>query len=210
LGIARVISVLLVARFAGGHTLGLSTCDFDVAGDGRVDARFVFASTEPLRAVRLDRDGDGLVTEDEVSAAAPELRAFVVRGVDVTADGERCPATFQGATVRETDGLVLTASFACAPGGARIAATLYYLSDLGRDHREIARITAGDATEEAVLTRDRRQIALVVPGAASDALARKGKRSAAIAISAAAVLALGLGLRSWAWRRRAKSGRASP
>jgi hypothetical protein len=201
-GITSVIGILLVACFAFGHTPGVSTCDFDVASDGRVEARFVFASTEPLRSVRLDRDGDGVVTEDEVIAARDELRAFIVGGVDVAADGVRCPATFDGAEIREADGLVLTASFACPAGPARLEATLYYLSDLRADHREVARITAASSTEEAVLTRDRRQIVLALPGAGARQATRRNGRRGAIRLVALLALGLGFGLHAWLRGRR--------
>jgi hypothetical protein len=180
--------------------LGLSTCDLEVAPSGRVDARFVFASAEPLRGVLLDRDGDGIVTDAEVDAARDALAAFVARGVDVSADEERCPATFGGATLRDVDGLAVNASFACPEGAEHVTATLYYLSELGRDHREVARITAGDVTVEAVLSRDRREISVRSPFAATRPPLKRRRVRAAIA--AVVILAVGVMLRAFIRRDR--------
>jgi hypothetical protein len=202
LGITNVIATLLLTRFASGHTLGLSTSDFEVQPSGAVEARFVFASAEALRGVRLDRDGDGVVTEGEVAAARGELRAFVASGIDVAVDGERCPLTFRDATLQEIDGLVIRASYACAPARERVTATLYYLNDLGPDHREVARISAGGGTtEETVLTRDRREITLRMraPAAPRD---QGSRRAYAAAMVAAVLVVLGVGLRAWLRARR--------
>jgi len=178
-----------------------------VLPSGAVEARLVFASSEPFRGVRLDRDADGEVTAPEVAAAQDELRAFVADSIDVTSDGKRCAVTFRDATLEEIDGLVIRASYACPPGGARLAATLYYLSDLGRDHRELARISAGDGTtEEALLTRDRREIALQMPAPplASNGGAARGNARAAGIGAALALLIASLGL--WAWLRTRRRG----
>jgi hypothetical protein len=163
-------------RLVHAHTPGLSTAVFEVQGDGRVDARLVFATAEPLRGTPLDPQ---------------DLGAFVLDGVDVQADGERCQGTFRGARVTEVDGLVLDASYACSPGAGEVVATLYYLGDLSPGHREIARISAGSATSEAVLTSDRRAIALRLPaGLRGGAPRQKGRPLAMVTPVLAAVLSL--------------------
>src|SRR5262249_32030282 len=140
-------------RFARAHTLGLSTASFDVRPDGRVDARLVFAGAEVSATAQNPMLGD--------------LRTFVLEGVEVTADGARCAPTFRGADAIEGDRVALNASYACPPPAAtgEIAVTLFYLSALTPGHREIARITAGSATSEAVLSGDRRALVLQLPGA---------------------------------------------
>ncbi len=203
-GITNAIVLVLFARLASAHTLGLSTCDLEVEPSGRVDARLVFASVEPLRGVPLDRNGDGVVANDEVRAAEGELGAFLERGVEVTADGIGCPETFEGAAISDLDGLVLTASFACPPGSSRVTATLYYLNELGPDHREIARITAGGATTETVLSRERREIALAIPRAAPRAAARGAATLAAWLVVGLFMFVVAAGARRAA--RRARRG----
>lgn len=138
-----VMGLLLLPRLGRAHTPGLSVAEFVVRDDGRVDARLVFATAEPL-------------------VAAGDLRAFVLEGIDVSADDASCPAAFRGASPTEGDGLALEASYACPAGAAEIAVTLFYLSDLPRGHREVARIVAGGNATEAVLTAERRRLALKV------------------------------------------------
>jgi hypothetical protein len=175
---------------ASAHTAGISTASFDVQPDGRVDARLVFASAEPLRGTPL-RDED--------------LRAFVLDGVEVTADGTACAPTFHA--VDATTELVLDASYAC-PGPASeigtIEVTLYYLSALGPAHREVARITAGSATSEAVLSGDHRAIALRL----HEGTRRKKhlRRGTLLVVVTAAFAALLGGLFAWRWRATRKAG----
>lgn len=178
---------LFLPRLALGHTLGLSVAEFDVAPEGPVAAHLTFASAEPLGATPL-RDED--------------LQGFLARGVEVAADGARCDGTFLGASVTEADGLQLDARYACPRGAARLEVTLYYLSELGPGHREIARIVARGASIEGVLTGDRRALSLTLPGppgarSLRDARARTGRR---LEVLSAAFLAILLGLAGWRWR----------
>jgi hypothetical protein len=181
---------LFLPRPAAAHTPGLSTADFDVEPDGRVEARLVFATAEPLRGIPLKDD---------------DLRAFVTDGVEVDADGAACAPTFRGAGVTEVDGLALEASYACPPEPAEIAVTLYYLSALGPAHREIARITAGSATSEAVLSGDRRAIALRLP--ADTHRAQRLRRARHVTVVTAAFAVFMAGLFVWRWRATRKAKR---
>ena len=163
LGVGVLVMLqFFLPRLAHAHTLGMSTAAFEVQPDGNIEAVFVFASAEPLGGTRLDRE---------------DLRSFLLDGVDVAADGRRCDPSFRGASMSEVDGLVLNAGYSCTdcPSGVpaecnrgaepwgglgEVTVTLYYLSALPPGHREIARIVAGNATSEAVLSGDRRAIAL--------------------------------------------------
>jgi hypothetical protein len=178
------IALLLLPRFGLAHTPGLSTAEFSVQPGGHVDARFVFASGEPL----VPRD---------------DLGAFLLDGVDVAADGARCAGTFRGVEPVETDGVALAATYACPDDLAEVEVTLYYLSALPPGHREIVRIVAGSATGEAVLTGDRRALTLRLPndGQAASGARRRAWREIAVA---AFVSAVALALLVWA----ARTGRA--
>jgi len=198
-----VIGAPTLPSFALSHTLGLSTADFTVQPDGRVQARFVFASAEPLGGLWLDRDRNGVVTSEDVAAARGDLERFILDGVDFTADGDRCPATFEAASLSELDGLVLTARYACPDDADSVEATLYYLSALPRGHREIARIVAASATAEAVMTADRRAVRLTLP----HSVRRPGRRRVPRSWLAAGLVAA---ITAWfargVWhRRRAKT-----
>ena len=194
-----VIALLLGPRMTLAHTPGLSVADFDLQADGRVQARLTFASAEALGGMPLDRDRDGVVTAEDVAAARDDLRSFVLQGVGVEADGVGCASTFRDASLTEVDGLVLEATYACPADPSELEVTLYYLSAMPRGvaHRGIARIVAGSATIEGVLTGDRRAIGLHLPGRAH-AAARSSRWLAALA--AAAVVGLLLGYRSRRWR----------
>jgi hypothetical protein len=190
--------LLLLPRAGAAHTPGLSVAELDVEPDGHVEARLTFATTEPLAGTR---------------PTEPDLRAFVMDGVDVTADGARCEATFHGASVTEVDGLLLEASYACPPGARDVTVTLYYLSALRPGHREVARIVGppgSNAAVEGVLTGDRRSLTLRLPeGAPAPPDARLGRRLLALtAVFAALMVALFV----WRWRatrRRRDSARTS-
>jgi hypothetical protein len=182
------MTLSLLPRLAVAHTPGLSTATFDVEpATGRVDGRFVFAAA--------DFEGRPATHED--------LRALLADGVEVSADGSRCRLTSFDASVNEVDGLVLSSAFACPRHPASVNVLLYYLSVLAPGHREVARITAGSATSEAILTAERRAISLTLPepsGAESRERAhRRRKGRLLIAVSLVfAVLMLGL----FAWRLR--------
>ncbi len=200
-----------MARSARGHTPGLSVADFDVHDDGQIEARLTFSSGDQLGGLSLDRNGDGAVTPEDVTAAREDLRAFLLEAVAVDADGTPCAPTFLDATLTEVDGLLVRGSYACASDATEIEVTLYYLnapsrgsaSDLSygpardRARRGIARITAGQATSEAVLTGDHRAIGLHLPRKAQTAMPHRARTVAlATAVFLVGVLAYG----SWRWR----------
>lgn len=180
-----VITGLFLPRQGRAHTPGLSVAELEVAADGHVDARLTFASAEPLGKTTLREE---------------DLRAFVLDGVDVTADGARCEPTYRGSSLTEGDGLLLQASYACPESATEIGVTLYYLSALPRGHREIARILGppgSRASAEAVLTGDHRALSLTLPEAAHRR--RDGVRTKLVALTAGfAVLMLSLFV--WRWR----------
>lgn len=188
-----VIAGLFLTRPGLGHTPGLSVAELALATDGHVDARLTFAGLEPMGATTLSQE---------------DLRAFVLDGVDVTADGARCEATYRGASVTESDGLLLEASYACPPGAAEIGVTLYYLSALPRGHREVARIVGppgSGARAEAVLTGDHRALVLTLPDAARPARRPPPTKLIVLTVGFAVVM---LSLFGWRWRR-SRDSRAS-
>jgi hypothetical protein len=191
-----VMAGLFLPRLGRAHTLGLSTASFDVGPDGKVAASFAFASADLLGRGRSEAD----------------LRAFVLDGVEVTADGGTCAPAIDddfgvGFPLKEDDGLRLRVSYACTPPAetGEIAVTLFYLSALGPAHREIARITAGSATSEAVLSSDRRALVLQLPGASRRAALRR-RGTLLVALTAAFTACLSA-LFVWRWRATRPSTR---
>jgi hypothetical protein len=212
-----VMVLSFLPRIASAHTPGLSTAAFELepapgsvlwrgpSPAGRVEGRFTFATTEPLGGLSLDRDRDGVVTDAEVRAAREDLHAFLADGVEVSADGSRCPESFVDASLSETDGLVLTSSYACPRNPSSVQVVLYYLSALAPGHREVVRIAAGSSSAEAILSGDRRALALQLPGAEERLRrTRTGRRLTILsAVFATAMLSLFL----WRWQRARQKAR---
>ena len=200
-----VMALLLLPRLGRAHTPGLSLADFDVQPGGRVHARLTFATADAFGGASLDRDGDGVVTGEEVSAARADLQAFTLQGVSLVADGtSSCAATFESATLSESDGLVLEASYRCPEDAAEFEAVLYYLSALPRGkQRGICRIAAGSDMIEGVLDGDHRSIRLRLPDRPGVGARRSSRRvRAALLLAAAAAVAAAVvaAYRSYRWR----------
>jgi hypothetical protein len=198
-----VIALLFLPRLGRAHTPGLSMAEIRVDAQGRVDAQLTFAGAEPLRGLALRQE---------------DLRAFVLDGVDVVADGERCDSSYGGSAPTEGDGLLLEASYACPPGAHEIGVTLYYLGDLPRGHRVIARIFGppdGTTRAEAVLTADRRALALELPGSearkwtAHAPWAGRGWKASALTVALAFLVVSLVGWRRF-WRGRRHETRPPP
>jgi hypothetical protein len=197
-----LLGLVTFSRVVRAHSVGLSTADFSVEGDGSVQARLTFATAEPLGGLSLDRDHDGVVTQEDVAAARDDLRAFLLQGVEVDADGSACSASFRDADLSERDGLVLEASFACPRDSEVVEVTLFYLNALPSGHREIGRMVAGERTASAVLTADHRAMALRVrePLRGQQGASRFSKDRAVILLGAVCLLG-SLGWRARRWRR---------
>jgi hypothetical protein len=187
-----VIAGLFLTRPGHAHTPGLSVAELEVTAAGPVEARLTFATAEPLGpAAQALRDAD--------------LRAFVVDGVDVTADGARCEPRYDGASVTEGDALLLRATYDCPPAPATVAVTLFYLSTLPRGHREVARIVGppgSGASVEAILTGDRRALELRLPRPPEDPTARARKERVArrVTVLTAVFAVVMVSLFVWRWR----------
>lgn len=188
------MGALLLPRLGLAHTLGVSTAEFQITAAGPVEARLTFATAEPLGRTNPRNDAD--------------LRAFVLNGLDVAADGARCTGKYDGAGVTELDGLVLEATYDCPPDAGEIAVTLYYLSALSPGHREIARIVGppgSDASAEGVLTGDRRGLTLKLPLTQAGAeKRRRGARARQLAAVTVSFAVLMVALFVWRWRATRK------
>jgi hypothetical protein len=196
IGVGLVIALLFLPRPGHAHTPGLSMAELAVDAQGRVEARLTFASAEPLRGLPLRQE---------------DLRAFVLDGVDVAADGERCDPSYGGGSLTDGDGLLLEATYACPAGAREIALTLYYLNDLPRGHRVIARIVGppnGAARAEDVLSADRRGLALELCDTTASKWGKRawwaGRWRMALAVTVALAL---LVLALLGWRRLSRERR---
>jgi len=198
-----VLMAALLPRLGLAHTQGLSTVDFVLGADGRVAARWVFASDEPLGDITPGCKGR--CTNADLVAARQDLRAFVVESSTVMADGARCDAHFQDAALSD-DGLVLTAAFACrAPTEAisAIEVTLYFLTAMPAGHREVARIVADGVSAEAVLSADHRALTVRLPPSPARSRARaRAPWTAPSTLAAATAIGVLIGAATWRGTRR--------
>jgi hypothetical protein len=119
------------------HDLGVSRTELAEAENGSIHARFTFAAREAAAA--FDRDG-------HVNA-------------EVKADGVAC-APGAATTAPDGDGVLVDEDFACTRATSSIEATLYFVTEMGGTHEDIARITADATSHEELLRAPHRTILL--------------------------------------------------
>ena len=128
---------MLASSHALAHDPNVSRTDLVESDAGVIHARFTFAASDAKNA--LDRDG-------HVS-------------IDVKTDGASCtagPAT----TAPDGDGVIVDEDFACTRATSSIEATLYFVTELGGTHEDIARIAAPESSHEELLRAPHRTILL--------------------------------------------------
>jgi len=188
---------------AAAHSLGVSTGSISVAPDGHVDADLVFAASELAGAVALDKNHDGVVTEDEAAAANPDLRALMTIGTEIDADGSACAATSEEGALVAGDGIELRASYACPSGARTIGVTLFFLSQLSPQHRHALELTAGARTVEKVLSGTSRYASIDLAQAGGRRTLAPWKQRAVVWLT----IAFGVWMTAlfvWRWRRASR------
>jgi hypothetical protein len=149
------VALLLLARTAAAHVIGVSLGDYSPDG-GRVRAVLTMRADDAILAVPgLDADGDGVVSPSELDRAAPALKAAFVDALVVEADGARCPGSLDAAGEDPPDGIRITARYACAGEPARLRLRFGFLERMPSDHRHLATVhlPRGDVDALAVLSR---------------------------------------------------------
>jgi len=127
----------MVASPALAHDPNVSRTDLVETDAGGIHGRFTFTAIDAKNA--LDRDG-------HVS-------------IDVRTDGASCapgPVT----TTPDGDGVIFDEDFACTRATSSIEATLYFVTELGGTHEDIARIAASESSHEELLRAPHRTILL--------------------------------------------------
>ena len=110
---ACVAAVLLASGLAAAHALGLSVGSYLLQGT-RVRATLILRTDDAALAVSgLDSDGDGQLSQLELTRARPRLEADFVDALTVEADGEPCHPTLDEVTQEPPDGLSLRATYDC-------------------------------------------------------------------------------------------------
>ena len=128
---------MVASNPARAHDPNVSRSDLVETDAGGIHGRFTFAASDAKNA--FDRDG-------HVS-------------IDVKTDGVSCapgPVT----TMPDGDGVIVDEDFACTRATSSIEATLYFVTELGGAHEDIARIAATEASHEELLRAPHRTILL--------------------------------------------------
>lgn len=168
LALLTCVSVLLVAaRTASAHAVGLSKGDYTVSGAG-VAAELTFARADLAGLVSgLDANGDGAVDASELARARAAIDIVVFgRGVTVDADGASCTGALLSADLAEPDGVDLRGRYACAAAPSQVHVHVGLLEDLSEGHRHVARLVAAGTTADDVLRRGHEDIATGATSAA--------------------------------------------
>ena len=161
LALVTCILLLLAARTAGAHAVGLSKGDYTAAGTD-VYAELTFARGDLVALVSgLDANGDGAVDARELARAQPAIEAVVLGGIAVEGDGAPCRATLESATLAEPDGVDVRGRYRCASPPSQVRVRVQLLEDLSEGHRQVARLIVGRTTVDDVLRRGHEDIAAV-------------------------------------------------
>lgn len=164
-----LVLVLALSRSALAHDRGYSTTELQVSAEGRVDATFTFAASDLERVTAAD---------------------FLATGVELRADDAPCPGTVDRWNP-VGDGLEIGATFRCPQRARAYELTLFLLSDLGPNHRNVARIASRTRTAQAILSPKERALRLEIEPARAPSERGLGLREwVAVSVVAAVVLVL--------------------
>lgn len=154
------LALLLAARTASAHAVGLSKGDYTANG-AEVAAELTFARADVAGLVSgLDANGDGAIDASELARAQAAIEIVVFgRGISVSADGAACTASLESAELAEPDGVELRGRYRCAGPPSKLRVHVALLDDLPAGHRQVARLVLGAATVDEVLRRGHEDIA---------------------------------------------------
>ncbi len=144
-----VAVVMLSPRRAHAHTVGLSNGELRLDG-AALSVSIGLAQGDALRlAPTLDTSKDGRLTADELASGRDVLAEAVLAGL-ATHDDAACTYGLVEATLVEADGVLVRGKITCASGPPTHLHPAF-LARLG-GHRHLARIVAGGATRDVLLT----------------------------------------------------------
>jgi len=155
LGAALMIALLVAARTANAHIIGVSRGEYTPDG-AQVRADIVLRADDAALAVPgLDADGDGRVSAEELERARPAMKAAFFDELTVAADGERCEPTLDGASLDPPDGVRIRATYSCSRAPSHLHVRFGFLDRMPSDHRHLATVhlPKGNVDVLAVLAR---------------------------------------------------------
>jgi hypothetical protein len=148
-----VAAALLLSPPLGAHPLNVGTADIAVSGR-HIEVRLSLNLFELDLLLSLDRDLDARVEPREIEARRPEVVAYLTRTVGVFVGAERAPVEVGPFHVRQSaDGkpaFETTLRFAWREPFETFTIRCEPLTELGADHKTIARIVRGDRSEQFV------------------------------------------------------------
>jgi hydrogenase/urease accessory protein HupE len=167
---AVALAILLPARMARAHTIGLSRGDYRLEG-ATLSTEIALSQRELIASLpAIDLDHDGWLQAAELDEARGLIASAFVDGVAVSADGQTCSGAFESARpIDAEDGVSIRARYSChgRPGSLTLAWPL--LEKLAPGHRHLARVTVGPAVQDAVVQRGSAPWTLDVAGQLSHA-----------------------------------------
>ncbi|MDP2340700.1 MAG: HupE/UreJ family protein [Deltaproteobacteria bacterium] len=142
--------LLLALLLMPAHVVGLSRGVYVVDG-AEVDVELTFARADVLALLPgVDADGDGGVTDAELTAVRPALAALVKEHVIVRRGEDPCGRELTSAGLVEGDGLTLAVRISCPNGGADVVVDFRLLEKLGAGHRHLGHVSAAGKEADVV------------------------------------------------------------
>jgi hypothetical protein len=153
LALLAVAAVVSLEGSAYAHMMGLSRSDLTPEGSA-IHARIVIRADEAANAVSgLDGNGDGVLSDAELSRARPALQAAFVDALQIESDGSRCRGALEDVAPDPPDGLRLDVAYACSGPPPKLHVHFGFLERLASGHRHVAtfHLPKGDVFVLAVL-----------------------------------------------------------
>lgn len=148
------LALALVAGAAQAHKSSDAYLRWQVDG-ARIEQRVDIALRDLDRELELDADGDGLLRWGEVRSRWSDIERLAEAAITLRADERDCPVTQRGTPQLDehTDGhyAVLQLQRECAAAVSALTVSYRLFVDSDADHRGIARLDGGGATQQAVL-----------------------------------------------------------
>ena len=146
---AIVVAWLCAATEAHAHQVGLSRGEYLLTGD-RVDIELGFAHRDVAAAFpALDKNGDGLLTAEELTDGAALVDREILAPLHVTSGKQACAVERVSAEIDGEDA-VIKARAICPSGGADLDLVFGFLTPFPAGHRHLAHVRGGAADQETV------------------------------------------------------------
>jgi hypothetical protein len=146
------VGLVLVPESAAAHPINVAYASVTIADDG-VTIRLSVNLFELDLLLSLDRDGDALIDQHELDLSAERVVEYLSRHVAVTADGRARTLKSDVMHIAQgADGKQLLETTLLFPGAPAAAYSIRCdpLTDLGSDHRTLAKISRNGRTEQFV------------------------------------------------------------